>query len=202
SGSGRIKLDLGSAQFTAIVEGSGQPAEIDVPAIIIKGTHAENALTVTRGNLGVAVFGGETATIATLLQGYQTDPFSDTDVFLGAGCTLTTITKTGGTLEINSNVTTLTSRDGDTTITAGAVTTLKVEGGRTIYNSAGTLTTGSVSGNGILDFSQDDRPKTVTNPIDVFGPNADVLDPKKVVAALVIDWNRCGHGKVLNLGED
>jgi hypothetical protein len=87
-----------------------------------------------------------------------------------------------------TNVTTLTQgpAGGTLTVAAGAITTLKVQGGTAIYNSTGTLGTATVSNAGILDFNQDPRAKTVTNPIQVYGDVAKVQDDLKAVNSGVL----------------
>lgn len=202
--SGRIKVNGGSVQTTVNIDGSGSPSETGVHAIVWKGTHASNVVNITKGSLDVAPFvisgTAETATIATLRIGYQTSAASDVQVRLSSGVTLTTIEKSGGTLEVNSAVTTLNQTEGDTTIKAGAITTLNLRGGRVYYNGTGTLTTATVTGNGVLDFSQDMRAKTVTNPIELYGDDATLLDPYQVVGSLIVDMNNRRKFGDLDLG--
>ncbi len=58
------------------------------------------------------------------------------------------------------------------------------------YNTTGTLGGNTIlSDDAVLDFSQDMRTKTITNPIDVYGRESKVLDVNKVVTSLVIDYN-------------
>jgi trimeric autotransporter adhesin len=163
AGSGRIKLDGGVTQCNLTVHNSGSPAETGVRAIVWKGTHAGNTVTVHKGSFAAAPFGGEVATIATLKQGYQTNVAGDSDVLLGAGCTLTTVTKSGGSLEINSSLTSLNQSAGETTIVAGSPGTLSISGGAVHYRTSGTYTLATVSGGGELDFRQDLQPRTGTN---------------------------------------
>jgi len=162
TGSGRCKINFGTAQTTCTVYQSGSRFERSIPATLLKGTHASNVLNVLKGDVGVAFFEGETATVATLRQGYETNVNGDTAVVLGPGCTLTTITKSGGDLEINSNLTTLTNSGGETDIVAGTPGTITVTGGSVRYRTSGTCTTLTV-GPGEVDFSRDLRAVTVTN---------------------------------------
>lgn len=205
-GAGRIKINTGTAQAVWNVTDSSQRLEDNVPAVLLKGTHASNALNVSKGDVGVALFAGETATILTLNVGYKTNPAGDAQVKLGAGVTLTnaTIVQTGGTLETNSatsGTATITQYDGTLTLNAGAQTGLSVRGGDCIYNSTGTLGGNTVvSGSGHLDFSQDLRAKAVTNAIDLFGKSAKVSDPNKVVSTLVIDLDETANGENVNIG--
>jgi hypothetical protein len=168
-GSGRVKLDQGGVQTTWNVYATGSPAEDGVPALLLKGTNAGNVLNAYKGSVGVAFEPGDTSTIATVREGYTTSPSSDVDLKLGTGCTLTTVTKSGGLLEINSNVTTLTQTAGDTTIKGSAtVTTLNNRGGNVYYNTSGTCTTALCEGGAKIDLSGDLRAKTFTNAVELY----------------------------------
>lgn len=186
NGSGRIKIDSGSVQTSVNVFNTGSPLENAIPALLWKGTHASNAM-VCKGSasVGVGFFGGESATLLTLIVD------ENADVRCGPGCTLGTITVRGGTLEINSAVgTALNVYDGVVTIKGtGAVAQLTIFGGTVYYNTTGTLGGNTVIyEGGRLDFSQDPNAKTVTNAIDVYSADA-VNDPDKVVGTLTIDYN-------------
>ena len=194
-GSGRIKIDTGTDQTAVLVDGTGSPEESSVEAFLWKGTNASNVMTV-RGNssVGVAVFGGEVATLATL----TTD--EECQVRCGTGATLGTIVHRGGELTINSAVgTSLTVYVGTVTINGtGTVAQLTILGGTVVYNTTGTLGGSTViNGDGILDFSKDPRTKTVTNPIDCQGTGR-VLDPDKAVTSLIVDYN--GTAPIEGLG--
>lgn len=207
STTGRIRLDVGGT-VTCNVKGTGAGIEDGVPAVLLKGFGASSVLNLTRGSVGVAQFAGETATIATCRVSHEGNILGDAELTLGSGVTLATIDISGGTVEINSNVTTLTmtadanGSGGEVTIAAGAVTTLTCQGGRCIYNSTGTLGTATVSGPGHLDFSQDLRAKTVTNPIEVYGDQAQLSDPHKVVGSMVLDLNQGAEMRNLRLGRN
>ena len=165
AGSGRIKLNTLAVQTTISVLDSGAPAENGLKAVLWKGTHASNAVRVTKGSFGAAHFAGETATLATLKEGYRNNVTSDSDVRLGTGCTLSAcaITKLGGALEINSSFSSLTQAGGETVILAGAPGTLTIGGGAVRYKSSGNYTTATMGGGGELDFRQDLQSRTGTN---------------------------------------
>jgi len=186
SGSGRILLDQDSVQTAVVIEGTGSPSDADLEACLWKGTHASNAMTVKgSSSVGIAVYGGEVATLLTLTV------MDDATVRVGAGVTLGTVTVYGGTVDIYCAVATAIVMYGGTVRVhgTGAVALAQVYGGTLVYSTTGTLGGACLVGeNGLIDFSQDPRAKTVTNAIDVYGPNC-VNDPDKVVATLVIDWN-------------
>lgn len=163
SGSGRLKINTGTAQTTVNVTNSGTPTDQNVKSIVWKGTHASNVVNITKGSFAAAQFAGETATIATLRVGYSSNRAGDSDVWCGTGVTLTTVNISGGTVTLASNSTTLTITDGTLTILAGTVTTLNVDGGKVYQMGTGTITTANIGDGGELNFSRDMRGRTVTN---------------------------------------
>jgi hypothetical protein len=205
-GAGRIKLDQGTAPAVWNVLNSAQRIESGVPAILLKGSNAANALNLNRGDVGVAFFGGEMATLLTVNVGYETNPAGDSSLWLGSGVTLANaaIVQTGGNFTVNSatsGTATITQYDGNLTLQSGAQTGLTVLGGTCIYNSTGTLSgTPVIGGSGTLDFSQDLRSKTVTSPINVYGAKAKLRDPNKVIVGLVVDLNQLPLSGNLDLG--
>jgi hypothetical protein len=205
-GAGRIKLDQGSGPAIWNVNNSAQRLEAGVPSVLLKGTNAANALNVNKGDVGVAFFGGETATLLSVNVGYETNPAGDSTVWLGAAVTLANaaIVQTGGNLTTNSatsGTASITQYDGNLKLQIGAQTGLAVLGGTCVYNTTGTLSgTPVVGGSGTLDFSQDLRSKTVTNPINLYGAKSKLLDPNKVVSSLVIDLNQLANSDNLDIG--
>lgn len=163
AGSSRIKLDTGSSQATINVRDTGLPIEQGVPSFLWKGTDSSNVLSVSKGDVGIAYYSGETATVATLRVGYTTNQQGDSEVTAGAGTTLTTIVQSGGTLTTNSAFTTATVSGGTLHHDAGTATTLYVSDGACVYRSEGTLTTCEVRNGGTLDLSRDLRARTITN---------------------------------------
>lgn len=206
AGSGRIKLNLGSVQTTVNVFNSGNSVEPGIGAVVLRGTHASNALNVTKGDVDVAPFAGETSTLLSLNVGYVTNQTGDSDVYLGSGVTLAdaTLKVSGGRLETNSATSgsaTITVSGGLVVLNSGGQLGLTVRGGEVQYNSTGTLGGNPVvSNSGHLDFSRDLRTKTVTNPLEVFGSQARVSDPFKVVTTLVLDLNEASKLDNLLIG--
>ncbi len=176
SGSGRIKLNLGSVQATVSIYGTGSPADVGLEALLLVGTHASNVLSIYKGSVGVAVLPSETAVLATLLVAYTTSPASDVALRCGSGVTLTTVSVFGGTVELYSAVTTLTLRTGTVIFHTGALTTLNADGGTIYYMSSSTLTTANLlAGNATLDLSRDASARTITNL--TMNPGCSFLDP-------------------------
>lgn len=198
-GSGRIKLDLDTTATTVNVYGTGAALENGVPALLIKGANASNALNVLRGSVGVAFYGGETATFPNVRTSYMTQPDSDVTLVLGAGVTLTNVDALGGTVEINGATTTLDISAGTVTVNAGAHAAIVMDGGTLYYRSTGTVTALTVA-NATADFSRDPRSRTVTTPTLYKG--ATVRDPNRTVAwTNGLDLTRCRISDVtLDLG--
>lgn len=196
NGSGRIKINVGSVATGLLLVNSGTSAD-ELPAVIWKGTNAANTLVQRGGSLGIAVFGAEVATLSTF-------SVEDGQLLLGAGVTLSgALAVNDGSVEINSLVnTSLTVLAGSVGIDGTAnVNQLTVRGGTVVYNTSGTLGGATlVSGGGILDFSQDPRAVSVTNPIDVHGQTAQVLDPNKRISGLIVDLNEGATPAQLDLG--
>lgn len=169
-GSNRIKIDNEASQATIVVESTG-PATGDMEAFLWKGTNINNSLEVHEGTVGVAVFGGETATISTLLNTSGT-------VRLGAGVTVTTITNRVGNLELYSDVTTLTS-DGGSVLVGGDATvmTVNLDNGRLEYESSGTITTANIGST--FDVAGDASARTITNC--VLQPGGQIIDPLQTI---------------------
>jgi hypothetical protein len=195
SGRMRLKVTSGATATTFDVAGTAQPEVDGSHSLQLETGGAANVVNVSRGSVEIAGQDGQSATVATLRVSYQGNQASDADVLCGKGCALTTVEKTGGRLETNSTITSLTQSEGesgDTIHQAGAMTTLLTRGGRVIYNSTGALGTPNLEGTALLDFSQDQRPKIVTNPIEINSADAHVFDPHKVVngaGSLVMDYN-------------
>jgi len=203
-GSGRLKINTGSAQTALYVNNSGTAAESGLKSVLWKGTHASNTVTVAKGGLDVAPFAGETATIATLKIGYRTNQNSDSDVRCGSGVTLTNITKDGGLAELASNTTSIQHNGGELTLRDGTPTAITVDGGTVYYQTDDTITTLIVGGGGAIDFRCDMRPRTVTNCAVHAG--AVIRDPFKTVTwTNGIDVTRCrvklGGDVDIDLGE-
>lgn len=180
SGSGQIKIDSGSTQTAITVESTGSPP-FGLEAFLWKGTHASNTLEVHEGTVGVAVFGGEVATILTLLNTAGEVRCSDLVTLDGAGAV---VTNQSGSMELHSNVVTLTNSSG-TILFGGSATiaTLNFDGGTIDYQSSGTITQANIGGTlrgATLDFSSDNSSRTITNAVSL-RLNGRIVDPLQTV---------------------
>lgn len=199
-GSGRLKINSGTVQTAVNVYNTGSPLESDIEALVWKGTHASNTLTA-RGDasVGVAIFGAETAVIATLTVD------DNARVRCGPGTTLTTINVNNGELEVNSNIAgTITVLGGKVTINLTAtVAQLTLRGGECVYNSTGTVSGNTVlAGDAVLDLSQAPGAVTFSNPIELYGRNCRLIDRNKRIASLVVDYNEGAEVGQVDFGDN
>lgn len=164
-GSGRIKIDFGSAAFVGTVLATGASIDPGLEPVRVKGTNSGNKLYVLGGRVGVATsLPGESATLA------EVDVTGSTAVGdLSAGVTWTNANAAaGGTLTLSSGSSGALSVSSGSTATvqgAGAVATVNA-GGPTYLNnrptSGAAVTTLNVYGTGTADFSQNPAAVTVT----------------------------------------
>lgn len=178
AGSSFINLNTGS-NATTIIARMGRAQNNSTPALLWVGSHTGSTFELLGGSAGAAFYAGDTCRAAFIVGGSSV---SDCSLVVGPGATIDGWTQTGGTAEINSNVTTVTKTGGQLTVTSGAITTLDNLGGSCIYNSTSTLTTGIIGSTATLDFSQDVRAKTVTNPLQAY-KGATIVDPNHVALA-------------------
>jgi hypothetical protein len=171
SNTGRLKCNSGTTASTFNLSASGSGAEEGIPAVLILCNNSSTVLNASGGEVGVAWFGSETATIGTInVQGAAV-------VTTGAGCTLASPTVLSGTLTTNGAVgTAMTVRGGRVAMDGyGNCAQLSILGGTVTYALVGTLAGNTVvEGNGFVDFSQNPQPQsvTVTNPIAIKGQAA------------------------------
>lgn len=164
NGSERFNLDSGTGQVTINVYNTGTAAAQNEYAFTWLGTHASNVVNVHRGQVGIAPAEDEAATVATLRVGYVDNQEGDATVFCGDGVTLTNIETVGGNLTIDDATTLIDCLGGTIEILSGAHAAINGDrGGSVYYRSTGTLTTAKFGNGARLDFSRDNRARTVTN---------------------------------------
>lgn len=165
-GSGKIKLNAGSVNFTLIAQATGVSKEANLQSLRIRGGNTASKVYVT-GNASVGIattVGGQTATIN------EYDVTAGTLVG-GAGVTWVNGYQSGGNVTMNSGGTLF--QQSETTPVAilggtGAIATVNLTG-KVSYNvrpaSGDAITTALNVGPGAtIDFSSDPRPLTLTNP--------------------------------------
>ena len=160
-GNGTLGLfDIGSANISPTISAQGSPTGTGYHTVYLKGSNIATLL-ISKGNVGVAVFDADTATVATIRTTYETTQASDVALTIGTGVTLTTLEQGGGTCTLKAAATTVTTAANCTLTTegGGAITTLNLQG--TAYlNSTGTITT--LNAWGTVDFRKSRVARTVT----------------------------------------
>jgi trimeric autotransporter adhesin len=68
SGPSKVALQTGSVQTAIEIRDSGGSSESGVPAITWRGTHVDNAILQFGGELGLAIYSDQSATVDTLIQ--------------------------------------------------------------------------------------------------------------------------------------
>ena len=180
-GSSRIRIDFGTVQTTIRMYGTGQPETSGQVAFDWIGTHASNAVIVSRGSIGAAVKPGTVATCASARLGSQGSAVSDVQAVFGDGCALTDLKMTGGTVTVRNGVATVDMTDGELTVagSAGVSSGLVCNGGRVNYDSSGTLASYKGGKGSKIDFGRVVVARTVTAAELVAG--AEWADPAEVV---------------------
>ena len=172
-----VLVDAGATASTITVYNSGTNSTR--PAVWIKAANAATVVRVIKGKVGVGYGGGETTTIASVDVSYDKSVLGDSDVWIGAGVTLTTLTGDGGEIDLQCAATTATIENGVlTTGGSGAVATVNVNGGSAVLSSTGTITALNVRGDGFADCSKSSAARTITTAKIERGGNAKIkYDP-------------------------
>ena len=159
----RTNLNVGTVQTTLTMLDSGTRLIADIPTTLFIGTHANNSIDVRKGDVGIAVYAGEVATVSTLRVGFTTSIESDSSVIIGSGSTITTISKSGGSLYNYASAATLANTGGTTYQRGGSVTTLSIYNGAVNWQTSGTAGAVTVGSAGVFDLRADMRPHTVSS---------------------------------------
>ncbi len=164
TGSGRVKLDFGAQDVVITVHNKGSRAETGIPSVLLKGTNSSNKLTIHRGDVGVAFFDGETASlVGGCNTGFKASVIGDSTLVCGSGVTFGDVGQSGGKVSLANNVATYTQYDGDLTALEAMTITALVAGGVVHDYSTGTFTTVTVKSDGEYDHSESLTPKTIIN---------------------------------------
>jgi hypothetical protein len=197
TGSGRIKLNLGSVAGTVNVHNTGGGVETGIEALLLKGTSI-TALNVFGGSVGCGVISqlaGESTTITTLRMLGGT-------VRTGPACTISTKDQYGGTLNSYFTVTTCNMAGGTHNHYISTMSTVTLNGGVLNWYSPSNPTTVTINNGGVLDFSGDTRALTITN-LDLYA-GATYRDPyARVAVTNGPDLNQCSVPEVsVNFGKN
>ncbi len=193
-GSGPLAMfDIGSANIEAYINATGTPTT-GRHCVYFKGSNVTTA-TINKGNVGIAMLDGDTATIATIKTGYVTALETDVALTVGSGVTLTTIDLGGGTCNLRCAATTATAGIGTTLTTegTGAITTLNCYG--TCYpNSTGTITTLNAYSGCTVDLSRSKAARTITT-LNRY-PGSNVIIGSWVTVTNTIEIKTAGPGVI------
>ncbi len=177
---GEASIDLSTAQSTITVYATAQQGTSGLAPLLLKGTHASNAITVLGGTTAIAE--DAPGAVATML---TTNVFGGS-LTLGAGCTLTTINQlaspnlNGGYIWLKAAATTINQEVGTILITgSGAITTINANG-QVNHQGTGTVTTLNVQDKGVVNFDGTLAAITVTN-CNVYGDGKIIDSNKRVV---------------------
>jgi hypothetical protein len=192
-GSGRFFWDAGAGQALLNIFGAGRREESSVPCVLFKGSHASNEVNNLAGDLGIAFYAGETATIPTLRTG--DGPASSAKTYCSSGVTLTTVTVNGGTQFTDSAITTAVQNGGTWEHVSGTVTALTVNGGEFRPLGSATITTLSVGSGGTFDASKATDTFTITNTVQLY-KGSRFIDPQGRAGNVVFKLNKCRFSDV------
>lgn len=160
--SGRIRLNVGSAQTAATVMTSGTSPVPTIAAVTLVGTHASNVVNIMGGQVGIATETGETSKVATLrVGGGNNRP----NVTISENVTLTTVVLDGGDLTLYADFANGTVNGGTLNLVddPDISGTLTIRKGSPVIINGGPTIAKIVMAGGTLDMTQDARPVTVTN---------------------------------------
>lgn len=160
-GSGPLAMfDIGSANIDCYINSKGTPLPGRY-AVNLKGSNIA-VCYVQRGNVAIAPFDADTATVATLNIGFVDNQAGDSNVLIASGVTLTTLNQTGGKADLRCAATTVVNGVNTRLETngSGAITTLTAYG-NAVLNSTGTITNLHVYGT--VDLTASRAARTITN---------------------------------------
>ena len=157
-----VNIDLGSTASTIIISNTGTNSPTTMPAVRILANSSSTTLHVNKGNVGIALVDGETATLGSVSGSYTSNRSSDSKLYIGAGVTLTTANFYAGQTEMACGATTVNIFEATlTTIGEGLLETVNQNDGTFYSNSSGTITTLNNRG-GITDFLRASVARIVT----------------------------------------
>lgn len=178
AGSGRLRIDLGVTPSQVAIHNTGSPSDSTMPSLALLAESSDTNISVRRGSVGIAVRSWETSVVGNISQGFVSLGSSDSSLSVGAGVTLTSLTKAGGAASLACGAGAITAAGGTLSLTGtgsyttinnsgcaitdnsvGTVATLNQTGGTTVSNEA-SITAANVRG-GLLDLAQSQTPRTV-----------------------------------------
>lgn len=181
----RVNFQTTVATVRVLNSGSGLNG---APAVLVTGGATSSEVDLTKGSLGLAYFGTETANFPVGKQSYLANQNSDSTLILGTGCSMTTLTKSGGITQVNCALTTFTqsANGGSVVFLAGAIGTLNASGGAVDYRSNSTITTLNIHNDAQVTADSDPRSLTITNAVTMTGKQCSFRDNQKRINSGVL----------------
>lgn len=204
---GRTNIDLSDCSVATVnVRGNSQRADSDVPSLLLQNSATTMVLNLQKGDVGVAFYAGETGHIATLRVGFLESVDSDSLLVCGSGVDLAdaAIEISGGEVTIDSATGsgTIDVNAGTLTILSGAHADIDLDAGTLIYRSTGTITALKMGHGAAVDFTKDERTRTVS-ACDVHGLVSIDDRNKTVTWTAGIDFNHVNaKDSALNFGHN
>jgi hypothetical protein len=202
----RFKFDANGSAPAVSVFGSGQSADANVPAVLIKGLGVAGTLNVAAGSVGLAWLPGETSSMNSVGVGSGSAGTRAGTATLSVGplCKPTTVRATGGQLTLAGGATTLDTDGASVTVSGGGCDTVSVGNGRLTWNCPDSLNVIlHVRSGGVADFSPNVQAKAVA-ACKLYGGGS-IQDPEGVVGWVTgVQTVQCNLDKdaTLNVGKN
>lgn len=194
-----VRIDNQTTSSTITVTNTGQSAIPPLETMLLLGVHAANILNANGGSVAVAGQFGEVSTFATINQGYNTQPRTDSYIRLGRGCTIANVNRIGGAMVFECGISgTLTMRNGAGDVDiylSGAFPTIKhfANGSSIFYLSSGTITTMTLGAEATFNAERNQAGFVITNAVQAY-LGASYLDKNRKATWAGVVANGCGIG--------
>jgi hypothetical protein len=192
----QIKINHGATAGTLNLVGDG-PSTLLSEQMWIRGTSASSVYNVEQATLAIAPVDNTVANLATL-------KCQNSTVRAGVGVVFaTSIVNTDSELEVNSNLPASFTQYGSAAVTwvkqAATGSSPSLQDGVMYWMSTGTLTTPTVGSDASVDFSKDNRARTISGSVQMF-KGSTWNDPWSTALATFV-LNGCQIGEVtINYG--
>jgi hypothetical protein len=205
NGSPLIRLNLGSVACAATVYDTAISAETGIEAVVLDFNNSSTTMDVVSGTVGIGVISKASGAIGTLSisaasasTGFTASQFTSsasTSVRIGQNVQVGPINMSGGTLLVDTRggatIGAINQTGGTISVIGSSGTaTLNVYAGTCYWSSSGTIASAAIGPTGTLDFSQDNRTKTITAAVQM-SAGARLNDPFGVVSGLAFKTLDC-----------
>jgi hypothetical protein len=210
NGSPLIRLNLGTVACAATVYDTAPSAETGVEAVVLDFNNSSTTVDVVSGTVGIGVISKASGAIGTLSisaasasTGFTASQFTSsasTSVRIGQNVQVGPVNMSGGTLLVDTRggatIGAINQTGGTISVIGSSGTaTLNVYAGTCYWSSSGTIASAAIGPTGTLDFSQDNRTKTITVAVQM-SAGARLNDPFGVVSGLAFKTLDCALSSV------